>query len=153
MKTNFFEQLESILNVGAVHITIEKNQGVCSVLLNVVPKKDIGQTIPPIVLTATAAELDESFFEVYSSEIQKKTVGIIENVATYNTMLKSVEEAAKKKLEDKTAKKKTTTVSSTPAKPSPQVEDEDDDLEDEPTDNTVAAPAPVKQIEPQISLL
>lgn len=126
--TNFFSQIATILNSANVNITLSKKEGILSVLVDATPKNG-GDAVPPLVISGTIAELDEKFFEVYNEEIQKKTSDVIVNIETYKTMLKSAEDAEKKKVEDKLKKKKTTP--STPTKTANVQSTEEDDEHNE----------------------
>ncbi|SDP15664.1 PRTRC system protein E [Mucilaginibacter sp. OK268] len=136
MKTNFFEQIAGLQINGTLQINIQPHEGgtltVSVLLANNNPKITSGKNIPPMLLKATAQELDEEFFTEIG-EPTKQTVRLFANLEAYQTEL----DKAKKQPEKPGGK--TATVDNTKAvdnslfnQPAEEHEDDvHDDLEEQ----------------------
>jgi PRTRC genetic system protein E len=112
METNFFQSVAALEIKGDLNITIkqttEGNQIVSVLLNNNECGNDARKLIPPIILSGTAAEIDEVFFVSIGAPIET-TSQIFVNMESY---MKAQEQAVlKSKMEkNNTEKAKTTTV-------------------------------------------
>ncbi|MEZ2336370.1 PRTRC system protein E [Mucilaginibacter sp. RCC_168] len=90
MKTNFFEQIAGLQINGTLQINIQPHEGgtltVSVLLANNNPKITSGKNIPPMLLKATAQELDEEFFTEIG-EPTKQTVRLFANLEAYQAEL------------------------------------------------------------------
>ncbi|MBL4675892.1 MAG: PRTRC system protein E [Mucilaginibacter sp.] len=95
MKTNFFENIAGLNVPGNWKIAIHADrtgQMTVSALFSTEANGDNAQkVVPPMVLTGTAQEMDEGFFEAIEQPVQQ-TAGLFRNMEAY---LKSLEEAKK----------------------------------------------------------
>lgn len=90
MKTNFFEQIGTFAFEGNMLLNIHNdNKGQLTVSV-VLRKSEIsataGNTLPPMTIGGTAAELDEGFFTQLANPVQQ-TIGLINNLETYQKEL------------------------------------------------------------------
>lgn len=90
MKTNFFEQISAFAFEGNMLLNIHNdNKGQLTVSV-VLRKGDIsataGNTLPPMTVVGTAAELDEGFFTELATPV-KQTIGLVNNLETYQKEL------------------------------------------------------------------
>jgi PRTRC genetic system protein E len=144
MKTNFFEQIAGLQINGTLQINIQRQEGgtltVSVLLANNNPKVTAGRNIPPMLLKATAQELDEKFF-AQIGEPAKQTARLFTNLEAYQAEL----DKAKKQPEKAGAK--TTTVSAKKAadnslfnQPAEEHDnDADDDLGEQPDETEALA--------------
>lgn len=107
MKTNFFENIANLNVPGNWKIAIHadsKGKMTVSALFNTEANGDNAhKLVPPMVLTGTAQEMDEGFFEAIEQPVQQ-TAGLFRNMEAY---LKSLEEAKKQsKMEQDKSKPK-----------------------------------------------
>jgi PRTRC genetic system protein E len=90
MKTNFFEQISAFAFEGNMLLNIHNdNKGQLTVSV-VLRKGEIsataGNTLPPMTIGGTAAELDEGFFTELATPV-KQTIGLVNNLETYQKEL------------------------------------------------------------------
>ncbi|OCX54227.1 hypothetical protein BEL04_08185 [Mucilaginibacter sp. PPCGB 2223] len=132
MKTNFFEHLTGLALHGALNLNILKNPDntlAVSVYLAHETADKAGTVIPPMILKATAEELDEKFFETIANPL-KKTSELFANMDAYQKALDKAKEQSKQE-QDK--KKKDTKPKTTAKSNTEENEDEED------TDNLFSA--------------
>jgi PRTRC genetic system protein E len=114
MKTNFFEQVAGLKIDGNLLLNINSDK---NGLLTVSAMLSKAGTIPPMVFTALAYELDEAFFDKLTEPV-KQTKGLITNLENYK---KELDKAKKQPAKD--GKATTTTATAT-------TNDDDDDDDD-----------------------
>ncbi|RCH56816.1 hypothetical protein DJ568_02885 [Mucilaginibacter hurinus] len=101
MKTNFFEQIAGLQINGNLLLNIHHDETGVITVSAVLKKGNItataGNSLPPMLFKGTATELDEGFFGQFAQPV-KQTVGIINNLETYQ---KELEKAKKNGKNDK----------------------------------------------------
>ena len=126
MKTNFFEHVTGLALHGALNLNILKNADnrlAVSVFLAHETADKAGTIIPPMILKATAEELDEKFFETIANPL-KKTSELFANMDAYQKALDKAKEQSKQELDKKKKELK-------PKATTKAAEDETDDDADE----------------------
>jgi PRTRC genetic system protein E len=108
MKTNFFEQIAGLAINGTLQINIQPQaSGTLTVSVMVVnnnPKITTGKNIPPMLLSGSAQELDEAFFNQIGEPV-KRTAKLFANADAYQKELDKAAQAGKKdNNKDKSAK-------------------------------------------------
>ena len=116
MKTNFFEQVAGLKIDGNLLININSDKNGLMTVSTMLSKAG---TIPPMVFTALAHELDEAFFEKLAEPV-KQTKGLITNLDNYQ---KELDKAKKNAGKDKSK----TTANSTATTGGDDIDDDDDD--------------------------
>ncbi|WP_431199571.1 PRTRC system protein E [Mucilaginibacter sp. P19] len=106
MKTNFFEQIAGLQINGNLLLNIHHDETGVITVSAVLKKGNItataGNSLPPMLFKGTATELDEGFFGQFAQPV-KQTVGIINNLKTYQKELEKAKKNGKHD-KDKTAK-------------------------------------------------
>jgi PRTRC genetic system protein E len=136
MKTNFFEQIAGLQINGTLQINIQPQEGgtlIVSVLLaNNNPKITAGKNIPPMLLKATAQELDEKFFTEIG-EPAKQTVRLFANLEAYQSELDKAKKQPEKAGKTTALTTKKSADNSLFNQPAQEPEnDADDDLDEQP---------------------
>ena len=134
MKTNFFEQIAGLAITGTLQINIQPHESgtltVSVMLVNNNPKITTGKNIPPMLLTGSAQELDEAFFNQVGEPV-KRTVKLFANADAYRKELDKAGQAGKK---DKDSKDKSAkgTANTNLFTQQPEEQPDDDDLDEVP---------------------
>ena len=134
MKTNFFEQVAGLAVNGTLQINIQPQESgtltVSVMLVNNNPKITTGKNIPPMLLTGSAQELDEAFFNQVGEPV-KRTVKLFANADAYQKELDKAGQAGKK---DKDSKDKSAkgTANTNLFTQQPEEQPDDDDLDEVP---------------------
>lgn len=136
MKTNFFEQVAGLQIGGTLQINIQSNDigtlAVTVLLANQNPKITQGKNIPPMLLKATAQELDELFFSKINEPL-KQTVKLFTNLEAYQAELDKAKKQPEKAGKTVTANAKKGTDNSLFSQPAePENDPDDDDLDEQP---------------------
>lgn len=98
MKTNFFRMLDRLHPKGDWRINVTAKDG--KMFVAILPLKgDLGQSIPPMVLSALPEELDEGFYTAIENPVAD-TLSLFVNLSEHAKSL----ESAKLALKEKTAK-------------------------------------------------
>ncbi len=147
--TNFFSELNLLLESIDLTFTISKRNGRIAVMLDpkMINKSDV--QFPPFIVRGMANELDEEFFKVLNGKAQQEIKGIVDNVEENIKLMKAIENEEKRKKDEKLGKKKTAPKpqsASTVIKDEEDEEEEDDDNDSilgEPT--SASAPAAIEQ--------
>jgi PRTRC genetic system protein E len=139
MKTNFFEQIAGLQINGTLQINIQPQEGgtlIVSVLLaNNNPKITAGKNIPPMLLKATAQELDEAFFSQIGEPV-RQTVKLFANLEAYQTELDKAKKQTEKAGGKTATTAKKTTDNSLFSQPAGEPENDAEDGLDEQPDET-----------------
>ena len=142
MKTNFFEQIAGLAITGTLQINIQPQESgtltVSVMLVNNNPKITTGKNIPPMLLTGSAQELDEAFFNQVGEPV-KRTVKLFANADAYQKELDKAGQAGKKDKDskDKSAKGTANTNLFT-QQPDEHTDDDLDEVQDEQADDSEA---------------
>jgi len=142
MKTNFFEQVAGLAITGTLQINIQPQESgtltVSVMLVNNNPKITTGKNIPPMLLTGSAQELDEAFFNQVGEPV-KRTVKLFANADAYQKELDKAGQAGKKDKDskDKSAKGTANTNLFT-QQPDEHTDDDLDEVPDEQADDSEA---------------
>ena len=142
MKTNFFEQVAGLAITGTLQINIQPQESgtltVSVMLVNNNPKITTGKNIPPMLLTGSAQELDEAFFNQVGEPV-KRTVKLFANADAYQKELDKAGQAGKKDKDskDKSAKGTANTNLFT-QQPDERTDDDLDEVPDEQVDDSEA---------------
>jgi len=142
MKTNFFEQVAGLAITGTLQINIQPQESgtltVSVMLVNNNPKITTGKNIPPMLLTGSAQELDEAFFNQVGEPV-KRTVKLFANADAYQKELDKAGQAGKKDKDtkDKSAKGTANTNLFT-QQPDERTDDDLDEVPDEQADDSEA---------------
>ena len=142
MKTNFFEQVAGLAITGTLQINIQPQESgtltVSVMLVNNNPKITTGKNIPPMLLTGSAQELDEAFFNQVGEPV-KRTVKLFANADAYQKELDKAGQAGKK---DKDSKDKSATGTANTnlftQHPDEHTDDDLDEVQDEQADDSEA---------------
>ena len=145
MKTNFFEQVAGLAVNGTLQINIQPQESgtltVSVMLVNNNPKITTGKNIPPMLLTGSAQELDEAFFNQVGEPV-KRTVKLFANADAYQKELDKAGQAGKKDKDNGKDKTKSTTNTNLFTQ-QPEEQPDDDDLdevpEEQPDDSEILA--------------
>lgn len=144
MKTNFFEQIAGLQINGTLQINIQAQEGgtltVSVLLASNNPKNTAGKNIPPMLLKGTIQELDDKFFTEVSEPV-KQTVRLFANQEAYQAELDKAKKQPEKtgKTTIPTAKKSTdNSLFSQPAE-EPEIDGDDDDLNEQPDETEALA--------------
>ena len=142
MKTNFFEQVAGLAVNGTLQINIQPQESgtltVSVMLVNNNPKITTGKNIPPMLLTGSAQELDEAFFNQVGEPV-KRTVKLFANADAYQKELDKAGQTGKKDKDskDKSAKSTANTNLFT-QQPDEHTDDDLDEVPDEQADDSEA---------------
>ena len=142
MKTNFFEQVAGLAITGTLQINIQPQESgtltVSVMLVNNNPKITTGKNIPPMLLSGSAQELDEAFFNQVGEPV-KRTVKLFANADAYQKELDKAGQAGKKDKDtkDKSAKGTANTNLFT-QQPDERTDDDLDEVPDEQADDSEA---------------
>ena len=142
MKTNFFEQVAGLAITGTLQINIQPQESgtltVSVMLVNNNPKITTGKNIPPMLLTGSAQELDEAFFNQVGEPV-KRTVKLFANADAYQKELDKAGQTGKKDKDskDKSAKGTANTNLFT-QQPDEHTDDDLDEVPDEQADDSEA---------------
>lgn len=90
MRTNFFEQIAG-MHKGTILLNIHTDDKGVQTVSAVVRQANDKNDLPPMLLTGTAQELDEGFFEAISTPV-KRIQGLLTNLENYQ---KEVDKAGK----------------------------------------------------------
>lgn len=105
MKTNFFEQIAGLQINGNLLLNIHHDETGVITVSAVLKKGNItattGNSLPPMLFKGTAAELDEGFLSQFAQPV-KQTVGIINNLETYQKELEKAKKNGKSEKAGKT---------------------------------------------------
>lgn len=144
MKTNFFEQIAGLAITGTLQINIQPQESgtlaVSVMLVNNNPKITTGKNIPPMLLSGSAQELDEAFFNQVGEPV-KRTVKLFANADAYQKELDKAGQAGKKDKDskDKSAKGTPNTNLFTQQPDEHTDDDLDEPLDEQPDDSETLA--------------
>lgn len=97
MKTNFFEQLAGLQNQSGLLLNIQPDEKGLLTVSAVMRRDNLSNdTLPPMLLSGTAQELDEAFFDTITAPFQQ-TNGLLNNMASYQASLEKAGKQAKEK--------------------------------------------------------
>lgn len=97
MRTNFFEQLAGLHSKGTFLLNIQADpNGLLAVSAVIRRNDDTAADLPPMLLSGTAQELDNGFFDAIAAPVQL-TAGLLNNLETY----KAAVDKAGKQVKDK----------------------------------------------------
>lgn len=107
----FFTQFAQLLKTHNVNMTMSyEDSNIMTIAIFPKAKTDISNVsqggFPPLIISGTPEELDESFFTKVVEMAMQKTGGIITNIKFFATEMKKKEEEAKNKTEAKELAKK-----------------------------------------------
>lgn len=153
-----FTELEAIIKKGTVRMAITAKNGMLSILVS----GEIGEAeMPAIIITDTPKNLDETF-NSQLAEALKSSESAFSNIEEYQKLVKAVEEAEKKKKDEKINKKKaapTKPGTKPTTKPTEEEEEQEEEKDDEDLDEEVEtikeeektkANAPVTETQPTL---